>query len=56
VERQRFSGACYRAAGWTHAGASVGRSRNDTHATLSVPIKDIYLRALRSDFRGRLCA
>lgn len=56
VERRRFSGACYRAAGWTHVGASAGRSRNDTHASLSVPIKDIYVRAPRSDFRGRLCA
>jgi hypothetical protein len=56
VERQRFRGTCYRAAGWTHVGATVGRSRNDVHAQLSVPVKDIYLYPLGADFRRRLCA
>lgn len=55
VERQRFRGTCYRAAGWTHVGATVGRSRNDVHAQLSVPIKDIYLYPLGADFQRRLC-
>jgi len=56
VDRQRFRGTCYRAAGWMHVGATTGRSRNDRHKTLSVPVKDIYLRALCPDFRRRLCA
>jgi len=55
VERERFRGTCYRAAGWTHVGATTGRSRNDRHAQLSVPVKDIYLYPLSADFRGRLC-
>ena len=55
VERQRFRGTCYRAAGWTHVGATVGRSRNDVHGTLKVPIKDIFLYPLTAVFRGRLC-
>ena len=55
VERQRFRGTCYRAAGWTHVGATVGRSRNDVHAQLSVPVKDIYLYPLGADFQRRLC-
>lgn len=56
VERERFRGTCYRAAGWKHVGATVGRSRNDVHATMSVPVKDIFLYPLNADFRGRLSA
>ena len=56
VERERFRGTCYRAAGWRHVGATSGRSRNDVEQTLQVPIKDIYLRPLCADFRRRLCA
>ena len=56
VERERFRGTCYRAAGWRHVGATVGRSRNDVHATMSVPVKDIFLYPLNADFRGRLSA
>jgi hypothetical protein len=56
VERDRFRGTCYRAAGWQHVGATTGRSRNDVDNTLRVPVKDIYLLALSADFRRRLCA
>ena len=56
VERERFRGTCYRAAGWRHVGATVGRSRNDVHATMSVPVKDIFLYPLNAAFRGRLSA
>ena len=56
VERERFRGTCYRAAGWRHVGATAGRSRNDVHATMSVPVKDVFLYPLNADFRGRLSA
>jgi len=56
VDRERFRGTCYRAAGWVHVGATVGRSRNDRDQTLSVPVKDIYLRPLFPDVHRRLCA
>ena len=56
VDRERFRGTCYRAAGWFPVGATTGRSRNDRDQTLAVPIKDIYLRPLHADFRRRLCA
>ena len=56
VDRERFRGTCYRAAGWLHVGATTGRSRNDGDNTLRVPVKDIYLLPLRADFRRRLCA
>ena len=54
VERERFRGTCYRAAGWRHVGATTGRSRNDVYATMNVPVKDVFLYPLTSDFRGRL--
>lgn len=56
VDRERFRGTCYRAAGWLPVGATAGRSRNDRAQTLAVPVKDIYLRPLSPDFRRRLCA
>jgi len=56
VQRDRYRGTCYRAAGWTHVGATAGRSRNDVDQTLSVPVKEIFLYPVHSDFRGRLLA
>lgn len=55
VQRERFRGICYQAAGWIHVGATAGRSRNDGKANLVVPVKDIYVHPLTADFRGRLC-
>lgn len=55
VQRDRFQGTCYRAAGWIHVGETTGRSRNDSDYTLRVPVKDVYLQPLISDFRKRLC-
>jgi hypothetical protein len=55
VERERFAGTCYRAAGWVRVGATTGRSRNGPQAPQG-PVKEVYLRPLRADFRRRLCA
>jgi hypothetical protein len=56
VERDRFDGACYRAANWVRVGQTQGRSRQDrpdgTHQ--QVPIKDVYLRPLHPQFRQLL--
>ena len=56
VERDRFAGTCYQAANWQHSGASCGRSRADREHRLQVPIKDLYVYPLRTDFRRVLCA
>ncbi len=55
VERDRFHGTCYRASNWIYVGQTQGRSRQDRAKTLRVPIKDIYLYPLNSDFREKLC-
>jgi hypothetical protein len=55
VERDRFRGTCYQAANWLCVGQTRGRSRQDRHQTLKVPIKDIYLYPLTANFRKELC-
>lgn len=55
VERDRFAGTCYRAANWLRVGQTTGRSRADRHRTLRVPVKELYVRPLRADFREVLC-
>jgi hypothetical protein len=56
VERERFAGTAYRAANWRRVGQTQGRTRNDPAHYLQTPVKDVYLLALVSDFRRRLCA
>jgi len=54
VDRDRFRGTCYRAANWVPVGSTQGRSRQDRMHSMRVPVKDIYVYPLRSDFRERL--
>ena len=51
VERGRFAGTCYRAAGWTHAGVTGGRGRRGTGAS----VKDIYVKPLTETWQAVLC-
>ncbi|MBM3458435.1 MAG: DUF4338 domain-containing protein [Armatimonadetes bacterium] len=54
VERDRFAGTSYKAANWIRLGSTTGRSRQDRHCTLRVPVKDVYVYPLRKDFRREL--
>jgi hypothetical protein len=54
VERDRFAGTSYRAAGWIRVGATTGRGRNG--ATPNRSIKEVWLRPLHTDFRRLLGA
>ena len=56
VERPRFAGTVYRAANWQAVGMTAGRTRQDRHTCLRVPVKDIYLYPLRRSFRQALQA
>jgi len=56
VERERFAGTCYRAAGWVSVGATTGRGRNAPSLAPQGPVKEASLRPLRADFRRPLCA
>ena len=54
VETPRFTGALYKASGWTHVGTTQGRGRYDRHTKRAQPKKDIWLRPLRKDWRRTL--
>jgi hypothetical protein len=56
VERERFTGTCYRAANWVRVGQTKGRTRQDRldGTRHQVPIKDVYLYPLHRRFRQRL--
>jgi hypothetical protein len=54
VERERFQGTCYKAANWICVGKTKGRSRNDRYSKLKVPVKDVYIYPLTSNYKYRL--
>jgi hypothetical protein len=56
VERDRFAGTAYRAAGWIALGATTGRGRNGPGRAPQGPVKEVYLQPLSADFRRRLGA
>lgn len=56
VEGERFRGICYRAAGWQRVGATTGRTRNDDRSHRPGPVKEIFLKPLRVDWKERLAA
>jgi hypothetical protein len=56
VETERFAGTCYKAANWVHVGATKGRGKLGPAGRQSVPIKELWLYPLDSDFRKILTA
>ncbi len=54
VEREHFHGVCYQAANWQCIGQTKGRTRNDRHNAIRVPLKDVYLYPLTKNFRQGL--
>jgi hypothetical protein len=51
VERTRFRGTVYRAANWQAVGQTRGRSRQDRHTCLQVPVKAVFVYPMRNNFR-----
>lgn len=56
IQKDRFRGCCYQAANWTCLGESRGRGRNDRFHRERRPLKSIWVRALRPEFRQVLCS
>ena len=46
VQRDRFSGTCYRAAGWIPVGRTTGRGRNAPGLAPQGPVKEVFLKPL----------
>jgi len=56
VDSSRFSGTCYRAANWIHAGETSGRGRNDRgHQRHGAAPKQVWLYPLHARSQMRLC-
>ena len=51
VEAPRHTGAVYNASGWIHVGITQGRGRFDRHTKRAQPIRDIWPRPLRKDWK-----
>ena len=56
VECERHRGTSYKAANWIHVGKTAGRGKKSRVHHQIIPIKDIWLYPLRSNFRATLCA
>ena len=55
VDSQRHRGTCYKAANWVHVGQTTGRGKKSTVHHQIIPIKDIWLYPLRTNFAAVLC-
>jgi hypothetical protein len=56
VEHQRFRGISYKAANWRYVGKTSGMGRNCKTAVGELPVKDIYVYPLATNFREALTA
>ena len=55
VEEERFKGTCYQAANWLCLGQTRGRGKLEKSHNSVLPIKRVFVRPLRTDFRDLLC-
>lgn len=55
VEKDRFTGTCYKAANWIFVGSTRGRGKMDRFGECKLPVKDIFLYPLTRRFRDILC-
>jgi hypothetical protein len=51
VQKDRFTGTCYKAANWVNVGETKGRGKLGQRGKISVPIKDIWVFPLNKKFR-----
>ena len=55
VEKQRFTGTCYKAANWIRVGDTLGRGKWDRSNQFAKPIKSIWLYPLDRRYKERIC-
>lgn len=55
VEKQRFSGTCYKAANWVCVGDTAGRGKWDRQNAFDKPVKSIWLYPLNPHFKELVC-
>lgn len=54
VDQERFTGTAYKAAGWIEVGETTGRTRQDRQRTIRAPVKTVWVRPLRPQFKKLL--
>lgn len=54
VEKDRFSGVCYKAANWICVGETRGRGKKDVRHENNLPVKRVWLYPLTRDFKKKL--
>ncbi|MBW1933204.1 MAG: DUF4338 domain-containing protein [Deltaproteobacteria bacterium] len=54
VDKDRFTGTCYKAANWIYPGDTTGRGKNDQTHKVNRSIKAVWGYPLTKDFRTRL--
>ena len=50
MEKERFTGTCYKASNWTHVGDTKSRGKLDIHNEHKLPVKSVWLYPLRKDY------
>jgi transposase len=55
VEKNRFSGTCYKAANWRFIGVTKGRGKKDRFHKVTLPQKNIFLYPITKNFEKILC-
>lgn len=55
VDKNRFGGACYRAANWKYVGLTSGRGRNDRDHDAKLTMKRIFVCPLDPSWKEKLC-
>ncbi|MBN2383748.1 DUF4338 domain-containing protein [bacterium] len=56
VQKDRFSGACYKASNWQYVGDTTGRGKLSRSSKATKPIKGVYLFPLSRRFQEVVCA
>ena len=51
VEKERFTGACYKASNWILVGDTKGRGKLDVRHEHKAPVKSVWLYPLKKDFK-----
>jgi hypothetical protein len=54
VQKDKFQGTCYKAAGWIYAGDTRGRGKMDMHMEYALPVKSVWLYPLMTDYKKHL--
>ena len=54
MQKNRFTGTCYKAAKWMNVGLTKGRGKLGGHGKIVVPIKEIWVYPFHKDFRTLL--